>query len=106
MLPFHGGGIPPQTGLSPYQIEPEPNYLGAAVTITAPNGQPFEGFMLQAKSPDGTIIGTFDPVGDIAHTMNCDGGTGNSLTHSQTQGKNVLRTQWHKNQYGGPVVFK
>lgn len=108
MTPKHGGDqgtVLAQGSEPPYKISASPNSLGMLVTIETPEG-PFEGFMLQARSPQGDIVGTFDPIANFARTMNCNGNAGNSLTHTSANVKNDLKVQWHPNDYSGPVTFK
>lgn len=105
MMPKHGGGILPQASAPSYKITTKPNNLGILVTIESPEA-PFEGFMLQARDPQGNIVGTFDPIDNFARTMNCDGSSDNSLTHTSANQKENLKIQWHPNGYEGPLIFK
>ncbi|GJQ82659.1 hypothetical protein Trydic_g19676 [Trypoxylus dichotomus] len=104
MMPNHAGGILPQSSKPPFSVTAIPNNLGMLVTIHTPE-TPFEGFMLQAKTPQGAIVGTFDPIENFAHTMNCAGSSDNSLTHTSANQKENLKIQWHAKDYEGPIVF-
>ncbi|XP_022913819.1 putative ferric-chelate reductase 1 homolog [Onthophagus taurus] len=101
MMPNHSG-VTPQTTESPYILQLKPNILGVLVTI---GREDFEGFMLQARNPNGQIIGTFEPTPNLIKTIDCDGSTDNSVTHWSTSQKKNLEIQWHSNSYEGPVTF-
>lgn len=51
MMPFHGGGILPQGGISPYTIVPRRQGGKVIVTVTSALGIPFQGFLLQGRTP-------------------------------------------------------
>ncbi|KAK9732358.1 Reeler domain [Popillia japonica] len=104
MMPNHGGGILPQDSDPPFSITAQPNNLGMLVTIHTPEF-PFEGFLLQGRTPRGDIVGTFDPIENFAKTMNCAGTSDNSLTHTSPNQKEDLKIQWHPKDYVGPLVF-
>lgn len=57
LTPFHGGGIPPQTGVSPYILVPRRQNGIVSVTIESTLGTKFQGIILQGRSPSGEIIG-------------------------------------------------
>lgn len=53
MTPYHGGGIPPQGGISPYEVHPRRLNGRVVVTVTSGLGIPFQGFLMQGRTPDG-----------------------------------------------------
>lgn len=105
MLPFHGGGIARQNDPSPYEIYTLRREGGVFVVVKSGLELPFEGFMLQARTPNRELIGSFEPAADDAHTIDCDHPS-DSLTHSDTSKKSALQVQWHPNGYEGSVIFK
>lgn len=106
MLPFHGGGsIGRQNDPSPYEIYTLRREGGVFVVVKSGLELPFEGFMLQAKTPDRQLVGSFEPAADDAHTIDCDH-PGDTLTHSNTVKRSALQVQWRPNGYEGPVIFK
>lgn len=74
------------------------------VTVRSALGTPFQGVMLQARTPDRRLVGTFEPETDAIHTIDCSG-TGDTITHSNTQSKPSLEVHWKTNGYEGPLVF-
>lgn len=105
MLPVHGGGIPPQRDISPYNIYTTYDNRSITVTVTSKLGVPFEGLMLQARSPDNTLVGYFEAKNEFIHTIDCQN-SGDTLTHSNTEKKSILNVNWNPKGYQGMVVFK
>lgn len=105
MLPVHPGSLPQNSG-SPFSIVPRRFQGKVIVVVSSLLGTPFQGFMLQGRSPDGRIIGQFESIGEFAHTINCDD-NGDTTTHSNPTPKNVLEFKWNPpSDYEGPVIFK
>lgn len=105
MLPVHPGSLPQNSG-SPFSIVPRRFQGKVIVVVSSLLGTPFQGFMLQGRSPDGRIIGQFESIGEFAHTINCDD-NGVTTTHSNPTPKNVLEFKWNPpSDYEGPVIFK
>ncbi|KAL3289082.1 hypothetical protein HHI36_003524 [Cryptolaemus montrouzieri] len=104
MLPVHSG-ILPQGSASPYSITPRRFQGAIMVTLTSLLDTPFEGFMLQGRTPDGRPLGAFENVGEFAHTINC-AQAGDTATHNSPNPKNVLEFKWlPPRNYEGPVIF-
>lgn len=107
MLPNHGGGIPPQSQLSPFTIVPKRQGSNVSVTVGSTFGARFQGFLLQGRTPAGDILGEFQLGPSTgAHTIDC-AEPGDSVTHSDTQDKEYVEATWLPPQgYEGPVIFK
>lgn len=109
MLPFHGGGIPPQTGIPPYSIIARRQGGNVMVSITSSLGVPFQGFLLQGRTPRRELLGEFDlsaTANGEAHTLDC-GEPGDSITHNSPSVKEQLDVLWKPPQgFEGPVIFK
>ncbi|XP_055385328.1 putative ferric-chelate reductase 1 homolog isoform X2 [Condylostylus longicornis] len=107
MLPFHGGGIPPQNTASPFRIDTTSTVIGQGQTMRIEiNANPpeliFEGFMIQARSrnPPYQVVGQFSEIPDgKIKLMNCNG-VATSATHSDTSQKKGLSLEWN-----APVDF-
>ncbi|XP_044263845.1 putative ferric-chelate reductase 1 homolog [Tribolium madens] len=105
MKPFHGGGIPPQQDISPYSIYMRRQNGGVLVTLISDLGIPFQGFMLQARTPNRELLGVFQPRGNESHTIDC-AQSGDTLTHNDANNKAMIEVEWHPPQgYEGPVIF-
>lgn len=113
MLPFHGGGIQPQTSASPFFIAIPASAVGQGQTIhieiqSNPPELTYGGFMIQARStsPPYRVIGRFAPsVDGLVKLMNCDG-VDNAATHVNTGPKKDLGLTWQApNDFLGEVVF-
>ncbi|KAJ3665387.1 hypothetical protein Zmor_000884 [Zophobas morio] len=105
MRPFHGGGIPPQTDISPYSIYMRRQGGNVIVTLKSDLNIPFQGFMLQAKTPNRELLGTFQPIGNEAHTIDCVQSE-DTLTHNAAQNKDMIEVEWQPPEdYEGPVIF-
>lgn len=104
MLPEHPGSLP-QNSVSPFSIVPRRLQGKVIVVVRSLLGTPFQGFMIQGRSPDGRIVGTFENMGEFAHTINCDNER-DTTTHSSPNPKNVLEVQWTPPPgYDGPIIF-
>lgn len=57
LLPFHGGGIPPQTGISPYIVVTQRKNGVVLVSVASTLGVQVHGIILQGRTPTGEIIG-------------------------------------------------
>lgn len=104
MLPIHPGASR-QKDTSPFSVTTEFDSEGILVTVASGLGIPFEGFMLQARGPDGTLLGTFEANSEKEHTIDCNN-VGDSLTHSNTAKRELVQTYWQPKGYEGPVIFK
>ncbi|XP_060531143.1 putative ferric-chelate reductase 1 homolog isoform X2 [Cylas formicarius] len=106
LMPFHGGGISPQGGIPPYSIIPRRQGGRVAITVTSSLGIPFQGFLLQGRTPRREILGEFDQTTtQDGHTIQC-GEPADSLTHNNPGEKNSLDVIWTPpDGYEGPIVF-
>lgn len=59
LLPFHSGGIPPQSGISPYALVPRRQDGVVLVSVESTLGVRFQGIMLQGRTPLGEILGKY-----------------------------------------------
>lgn len=57
LTPFHGGGIPPQTGISPYIVVPRRQGTVVLVSLESTLGVRFQGLILQGRTPLGEVLG-------------------------------------------------
>lgn len=57
LVPFHGGGISPQSGISPYVVVPQRQNGVVLVSIESTLGVRFQGLILQGRTPSGDVIG-------------------------------------------------
>ncbi|XP_050316010.1 putative ferric-chelate reductase 1 homolog [Anthonomus grandis grandis] len=106
MLPFHGGGIPPQGGIAPYTIIPRRQGNNVLVTITSTLGIPFQGFLIQGRTPEREILGEFDSASvNEGHPLDC-GSPSDSITHNAPKNKGSIEVLWTPPRgYEGPVIF-
>ncbi|CAG9761930.1 unnamed protein product [Ceutorhynchus assimilis] len=106
MMPFHGGGIRPQGGLPPYNVVPRRQGGQVFVTVTSSLGIPFQGFLLQGRTPNGEILGQFDSSSvNEGHPLDC-GEAADSITHNSPNDKNSIDVLWTPPKgYEGPVIF-
>lgn len=114
LLPFHGGGIPPQYSRAPYRIEPlnvavnQGQVLRIEIRPQIPE-LTFGGFMIHARSasPPYQVIGRFAPSNDgQVKLINC-GGFDNTATHTSPTPKSGISLQWQApSDFLGEVVFK
>ncbi|KAJ3637706.1 hypothetical protein MTP99_001143 [Tenebrio molitor] len=105
MRPFHGGGIPPQNDKSPYSIYMRRADGSVHITLISDLGIPFQGFMLQGRTPSRELLGVFQPKGNDAHTIDC-GQSGDTLTHNEANNKEMIEVDWQPPlDYEGQVVF-
>lgn len=106
MTPGHNG-IVAQTSTSPYTIaaaKPQTDGGKVKVMISAPSGETFAGFFLQARrtSPsDNNSIGMFGQVPDNAHTVSCGSATNSGVTHGDNTQKKAIEVEWE-----APVDFE
>lgn len=105
LTPFHGGGIPKQTDASPFSLQTNLRRGRVLISIASSIGSPFQGFMIQGRTPDQNTIGQFESSGDIVKFIDC-GGIANTATHSSPVSKQRIDLEWNSNGYEGPVVFK
>ncbi|XP_055698466.1 putative ferric-chelate reductase 1 homolog isoform X2 [Phlebotomus papatasi] len=113
LMPFHGGGIPPQNDISPFEVQPTVNVIGQGQTLVVeiegitPELK-FGGFMLHARSvtPPYSVVGRFNPTSDgLVKLISCNG-QDNTVTHVSPQGKSRIAVEWEAPlDYLGPVVF-
>lgn len=57
LTPFHGGGIAPQTGISPYLVVPRRQGGVVLVSIESSLGVRFQGLILQGRTTSGQVLG-------------------------------------------------
>ncbi|KAG5873692.1 hypothetical protein JTB14_016859 [Gonioctena quinquepunctata] len=106
LMPFHGGGIPPQAGLSPYSIVTRQQGGVVQVSVGSALGVRFKGFILQGRTQYGEILGNFQvsPVTD-GHTIDC-ANQGDTITHNNNDEKEHLDVLWVPPEgYEGPIIF-
>ncbi|XP_030765696.1 putative ferric-chelate reductase 1 homolog [Sitophilus oryzae] len=105
MVPFHGG-IQPQAGISPYTVAPRREGNKVVVTLTSGLGVPFQGFLLQGRTPDGAILGEFDSSTiNEGHPLDC-AEPADSITHNSPNDKSSINVVWTPpREYEGPVIF-
>lgn len=114
LLPFHGGGIPPQYSRPPYRIEPlnvavnQGQVLKIEIRPQAPE-LTFGGFMIHARNinPPYQVVGRFAPSNDgVFKLINC-GGFDNTATHTSPTPKSGIALQWQApSDFLGDVIFK
>ncbi|XP_030837198.1 putative defense protein 3 [Strongylocentrotus purpuratus] len=85
--------IPPQAGPSPYALSVSKNMYSPSeeltVTVTSDTGDYFEGFLLQARLADDTLVGTFsDPPTNNTKLLQCTD-LGDSVTHTSSARKDA-----------------
>lgn len=105
MEPFHGGGIPRQTSSSPFKVITFRKNDGIQVIVRSLLGIRFKGYMLQARTPSGEIVGYFESGVQNGHTLDC-ARRGDTLTHDGTEQKELVDAQWSPDGYNGVVLFK
>lgn len=67
------------------------------VNVLIPNSPEFQGFVLQARSNndrDKIVQGTFKDEQDVSKTVDCSGGSKNTLTHMNPKAKQSIATVW------------
>uniref|UniRef100_A0AAR5PZM2 DOMON domain-containing protein n=1 Tax=Dendroctonus ponderosae TaxID=77166 RepID=A0AAR5PZM2_DENPD len=106
MTPYHGGGIRPQGGISPYEVHPRRLGGRVMITVTSGLGIPFQGFLMQGRTPDGQVLGQFDSASiNEGHPLDCHD-PADSITHNSPSDKNSIEVQWAPPPgFEGPVVF-
>ncbi|XP_076268127.1 putative ferric-chelate reductase 1 homolog isoform X1 [Rhynchophorus ferrugineus] len=106
LMPFHGGGILPQTEISPYVVSPRRQGNDVKLTVTSTVNVPFQGFLIQGRTPNGEILGTFNSASvNEGHPLNCVE-EADSLTHNSPNDKSSISVIWKPPQdYEGPVIF-
>lgn len=94
-------------GIAPYSIIPRRQNGIILVTINSGVGIPFQGFLLQARTLRGDILGEFDVSStEDGHSIDC-ASTGDSLTHKNPNNKANLDVMWMPpSGFEGPVIFK
>ncbi|XP_069683115.1 putative ferric-chelate reductase 1 homolog [Periplaneta americana] len=106
----------PQESASPFALTPvKPSVAPGSklkLKLTSTTGSPFRGFILQARSPqgsDGAAIGQFTTFPNLTKTFSCAGGYPNSqntATHSDPSERTNLEFEWEApDYYEGPIVF-
>lgn len=105
MMPFHGG-IRPQGGIPPYTIVPRRQGGRVTVTVTSSLGVPFQGFLLQGRTPNSEILGQFDSASvNEGHPIDCAEAS-DSITHNSPNDKSSIDVVWTPPRgYEGPVIF-
>lgn len=98
MTPGHNS-LPPQTQASPYTIavaKPQTENSKVKVIISAPSGEMFAGFFVQARvnPTDVNSVGSFTQVPINAHTVNCGAGTDNGVTQADNSEKKSIEVEW------------
>ncbi|XP_056640681.1 putative ferric-chelate reductase 1 homolog isoform X2 [Diorhabda sublineata] len=105
LAPLHGSALTQQI-TPPYTLYTEPHKNVIMVSLNSTIGSGFKGFIIQGRTPNGTIVGSFKlPDGVPYHTLDCSG-PDDSVTHSSPAIKNRLDLIWLPPVgYEGPVIF-
>lgn len=105
LLPFHAGGsITDQNSPSPYKISTAFNRGKVLVRISSTLGVNFQGFMIQAKTPNQQVKGQFSSTYSDSQTLDCTN-NGDTATHTGKIGKLSVDLEWDPKDYTGPVMF-
>lgn len=112
MLPFHSGGIAPQTSHSAYGIFPAVVQLAEntklTVSLGSQQGVQFGGFMMQARLEfSGEPVGAFTKIPEGGKTLSCSG-PNDTVTHSSPANKGpLLEFEWMPPPgFRGKIIFK
>ena len=98
MLPSHQGAVP-QTTPSPYKIVLKETSIGNGQRMSVElkaleNGRKFRGFLLQARTIDGRIIGQFQPNDEIDFNFLECNGFRTAVTNSNNNEDSSLTFEW------------
>lgn len=105
LVPLHGNSLTQQVR-PPYKLYTKSYKNVIMVSLNSTIGSGFKGFIIQGRTPNGTIVGSFKlPDGVPYHTIDCSGSS-DTVTHSNPTVKNRLDLIWLPPVgYEGPVVF-
>jgi hypothetical protein len=107
MIPGHGPS--PQKTKSPYTVTAWPRRVNQGdavqVVLSGEGGEEFKGFYLQARTADGTPIGTFTPT-DTIKVHSCGDGKNNAAFHGVRGLKDEVEVFWNApKDFQGDVTF-
>ncbi|XP_072391895.1 putative ferric-chelate reductase 1 homolog [Diabrotica undecimpunctata] len=106
LTPFHGGGLAAQKGPPQYSIVSRLQNDVVQLTVGSTLGLKFQGFLIQGRTPNGEIVGTFQLSGGTpAHALDCRH-AGDTATHNNPTPKDHLDLIWVPPVgYEGPIIF-
>lgn len=111
MMPFHSGGIAPQTSTTPFGVFPAVVQLAEntplRVSLGSQQGVQFGGFMMHARlEVSKQPVGTFIHVPQGAKTLSCDR-QNDTVTHTSSANKGpLLEFEWMPPPgFRGNVIF-
>lgn len=104
LLPSHQGALP-QTTPSPYEIIPKENTVGNGKRIqveirSSQAGLTFRGFMLQARTTEGVVVGQFQEVEGVNFNFRDCSGARTTTTNANNQDISSITFEW-----AAPVEF-
>ncbi|XP_076034442.1 putative ferric-chelate reductase 1 homolog [Oratosquilla oratoria] len=108
MVPGHGS--PPQSSDTPFFITADKTEVSSGdkvqVIMSSPNGDPFKGFLIQARDTNtDKILGTFSSK--EYKFLTCGQGFNNAVTHMNSQVEYDVKVNWEApKDYTGSVIFK
>jgi hypothetical protein len=111
LYPSHGGTAS-QTTPSPYEIIPKENRVQPGgkleVEIRATvEGLTFRGFMLQARTPEGVILGQMQQHENIEHNLMDCNGFNTTVANANRNDHSSLTFEWAAPvKYTGTVIFQ
>ncbi|XP_076307162.1 putative ferric-chelate reductase 1 homolog isoform X5 [Tachypleus tridentatus] len=113
MIPKHG--VPPQNSSAPYiisakiKLDSYGNVSEVSVTISSSRGEPFKGFLLEARlkaNSSHIIDGKFTADKDSL-LINCNSANKNALTHGNVKNKKEFITKWiPPANFKGKIIFR
>ncbi|CAL4086875.1 unnamed protein product [Meganyctiphanes norvegica] len=111
--PWHEPYTEPVSSIPPYSIKTYMDVVrpNALVPVCLFGQEPFKGFMLQAITTDGDVVGTFelrDQDKGRVQLMNCSTmGTMDTVCHTEKNHKKVQSFRWRApTDYEGQIVFR
>lgn len=114
LLPFHGGGIPALTTISPFTIVPLSTVIeqGQVLRVEVqadPRELVFKGYMIHARTKGNPykVVGRFAKSADgTVKLINCGDGVENTATHASTSSKIDFGLDWQApSDFVGEVYF-
>ncbi|XP_022236537.1 putative defense protein Hdd11 isoform X2 [Limulus polyphemus] len=107
LTPQHGS--PPQSSNPPFSLTVEKNGDNTVTVTLGGGGTKFKGLIIQARLSKDTseiLKGKFSTTSGVK-TMNCGGGSKNTLTHSSNTRKTTVTTVWTPpSDFNGDVIFR
>jgi len=108
MVPGHE--IPAQNSLVPYDVVLEKTSIDPGsqvlVEIKQKGSDTFKGFLIQARTDDEDIIGTFETVDGANKYLSCGNNIQSAVTHSNPGDKDSVKVKWTApSDFTGSVTF-